>query len=82
MAEPVWMASTAPAAPYTSHLLREPPVHRGLARVACCGEARVNWQPVEEFAVPSAFAKCQRCLEYVPRMLLVQRGTAGREGSG
>jgi hypothetical protein len=74
-----WFATPSVGAPYLRHLLPDDVVAQvdagrrewpfgfdGLP--ALCGERRLKWWPVEEFARPDAFEDCPRCAS-------VSRGT-------
>ena len=57
-----WYAPTALGAPFTAHHLTPGPAARGGHRLSLCtGERRRNWQALDLFARPQAFAKCAVC---------------------
>ena len=60
-----WVATPTVGAPLVAHVLAIPSAHRGtgigMVALALCGEGRKRWQPIGEFAVPSAFRRCDEC---------------------
>lgn len=49
-----WVATPARGTPFVSHVRLGPGV--------LCGEYRLKWEPVENFARPGVFRQCQQCL--------------------
>lgn len=56
-----WQGINAHGAPLVAHLVATDSTWSGSFLSLCGRERRRNWEPVEDFARPEVFARCERC---------------------
>lgn len=63
MSEPKrqWQGIDVPGAPFVAHLVSDVAEWTGSVPSLCGQERRRKWRPVQDFARPDVFTRCDRC---------------------